>query len=97
MTTIRRIIRLISIAARVAAGLIAISRLAKAANVAPPVRPTVTPHQSISVVIPARDEATRIGPLLEAVVGAPGVDEVVVVDDQSSDGTADSPGGPARG
>lgn len=89
MTTIRRIIRLISIAARVAAGLIAISRLAKAANVAPPVRPTVTPHQSISVVIPARDEATRIGPLLEAVVGAPGVDEVVVVDDQSSDATAD--------
>ncbi|TFH14153.1 MAG: glycosyl transferase group 2 family protein, partial [Acidimicrobiales bacterium] len=56
MTTIRRISRLISIAARVAAGVIAISRLAKAANVAPPVRPTVTPHQSISVVIPARDE-----------------------------------------
>jgi dolichol-phosphate mannosyltransferase len=40
-------------------------------------------------VIPARDEAGRIGPLLDAIVGAPGVDEVVVVDDQSSDGTAE--------
>ncbi len=89
MTTLRRITRSISIVARVAAGLIAVSRLVKAANVAPPVRPTLTPLQSISVVIPARDEATRIGPLLDAVVGAPGVAEVIVVDDQSSDGTAE--------
>jgi dolichol-phosphate mannosyltransferase len=49
----------------------------------------LTPMQSISVVVPARDEAARIGPLLEAIVGAPGVAEVIVVDDQSSDGTAD--------
>ncbi len=45
--------------------------------------------QSISVVVPARDEAERIGPLLDTVVGAPGVAEVIVVDDQSSDATAD--------
>jgi dolichol-phosphate mannosyltransferase len=45
--------------------------------------------QTISVVIPARDEAHRIAPLLAAVIGAPGVDEVIVVDDQSSDDTAD--------
>ena len=44
---------------------------------------------TISVVIPARDEAGRIGPLLELIVGAPGVQEVIVVDDQSSDGTAE--------
>jgi dolichol-phosphate mannosyltransferase len=44
--------------------------------------------QSITVVIPARNEAGRIGPLLAAIVGAPGVAEVIVVDDQSSDTTA---------
>lgn len=43
----------------------------------------------ITVVVPARDEAARIGPLLEAVVGAPGVDEVLVVDDDSTDATAE--------
>ena len=43
---------------------------------------------SISVVVPARDEAARIGPLLEAIVGAPGVTEVIVVDDESADATA---------
>jgi dolichol-phosphate mannosyltransferase len=48
----------------------------------------MTPKRSISVVIPARDEARRIGPLLERIVGAPGVSEVIVVDDQSSDDTA---------
>ena len=55
---------------------------------APPLRPTITPVASISLVIPARDEAARIGPLLAAVVDAPGVDEVIVVDDQSTDATA---------
>jgi dolichol-phosphate mannosyltransferase len=45
--------------------------------------------QSISVVIPARDEAKRMGPLLAAIIDAPGVAEVIVVDDQSSDATAE--------
>lgn len=45
--------------------------------------------RTISVVIPARDEAQRIGPLLDAIVGAPGVAEAIVVDDQSSDATAE--------
>ncbi len=88
MTSLRRLLRIVSIVARIVAGAVALSRLAKAANTAPPVRPTITPLQSISIVIPARDEATRIRPLLEAVVGAPGVDEVIVVDDQSTDDTA---------
>jgi dolichol-phosphate mannosyltransferase len=43
----------------------------------------------ITVVIPARDEAGRIGPLLDALDGAPGVARVIVVDDESSDGTAE--------
>jgi dolichol-phosphate mannosyltransferase len=40
------------------------------------------------VVVPARDEAGRIGRCLDALRADPGVYEVVVVDDQSSDGTA---------
>ena len=82
------VLRTASIVLRGAAGAVAISRLARAATVAAPVRPTLTPAATISVVIPARDEATRIRPLLDAVVDALGVSEVLVVDDQSSDDTA---------
>lgn len=78
---------------RVVAAVVALARLARAARAEPPVRPTFTPAPAatggISVVIPARDEASRIGPLLDAVVGAPGVTEVIVVDDGSTDTTAD--------
>jgi len=74
--------------ARLSAVAVALVRLARASAVAAPVRPTLTPMQSISVVVPARDEERRIGPLLDAIVGAPGVAEVIVVDDQSVDGTA---------
>ena len=42
----------------------------------------------MSVVVPARDEERRIGPLLAALAIDPQVAEVVVVDDESSDGTA---------
>ena len=67
----------------------AVSRLAKAANTASPLQPNSSDGISISVVIPARNEAGRIGPLLAAIVGAPGVTQVLVVDDQSSDATAE--------
>lgn len=43
---------------------------------------------TISVVIPARNEADRLQPLLDLIVGAPGVAEVIVVDDESTDDTA---------
>ena len=46
------------------------------------------PVPTISVIIPARNEANRIRACLEAIVGAPGIYEVVVVDDESSDETA---------
>ena len=45
-------------------------------------------HNRISVVIPARNEESRIGPLLAALASAPSVVEVIVVDDESTDGTA---------
>ena len=82
-----RAITVLSVGARAAAGAMAITRLAKAAKPAPPIEVGCV-DASISVVVPARDEAERIGPLLDAVVGAPGVSEVIVVDDQSSDATA---------
>lgn len=85
---------------RVVAGLLALTRIARAAHRRPPLTPVEAVPQgsggsvaddvvSISVVVPARDEATRIGPLLAALVDAPGVVEVIVVDDESTDGTAD--------
>ena len=74
--------------ARSLAALAAMRSLARAARRRPPVRPSSALQVSISVVIPARDEALRIGPLLAAVVGAPGVAEVIVVDDESGDDTA---------
>jgi dolichol-phosphate mannosyltransferase len=67
----------------------ALVRLARAAGRRPAVSAAPLRSPTISVVIPARDEAGRIGPLLDAVVGAPGVHEVIVVDDQSTDGTAE--------
>lgn len=40
------------------------------------------------MVVPARDEEARIGPLLAALADDPQVAEVIVVDDESSDATA---------
>lgn len=43
----------------------------------------------ISVLVPARDEAARIEPTLRSLRNLIGVEEVLVLDDNSSDGTAD--------
>lgn len=43
----------------------------------------------ISVLVPARDEAHRIGPTLRSLREQVGVAEVLVLDDNSSDGTAE--------
>ncbi|MFZ4811341.1 MAG: glycosyltransferase [Ilumatobacteraceae bacterium] len=80
---------------RLAAAAVALGRIAGAARRRPPLvagadvaGPRLLDEPvTISVVVPARDEAERIGPLLAAVVGAPGVGEVIVVDDQSTDAT----------
>jgi dolichol-phosphate mannosyltransferase len=74
-----RLIRLVAAGA-------ALSSIARAAPRLPPLR--AGDADGISVVIPARNEEARLGPLLDALIGAPGVVEVVVVDDQSTDGTA---------
>lgn len=75
--------------ARIGAAAIVGRRLAGAARPAAPLVPaTGDPSVRISIVIPARDEARRIGPLLQVVCDAPGVHEVIVVDDESTDDTA---------
>lgn len=92
----RRACRSIIWTVRLGAAALALSRLARAARAAPPVRagdtravtPRGSPAETIDVVVPARDEAARVEPLLRAVVGAPGVGTVIVVDDESSDATA---------
>jgi len=47
------------------------------------------PRVSITAVVPARNEAARIGPCLDALLADRDLAEVLVVDDGSSDGTAD--------
>ena len=50
---------------------------------------TAHPAPTVAAVIPAKDEADRIAATVRAVLGIPGVDLVVVVDDGSSDDTAE--------
>jgi hypothetical protein len=46
------------------------------------------PRCDVAVVIPAKNEADRIGATVKAAAGVPGADLIVVVDDGSRDGTA---------
>lgn len=45
-------------------------------------------HQTVSLCIPARNEAGTIGAIVDLLVGHPLLDEIVVVDDHSDDDTA---------
>ena len=46
------------------------------------------PRGDVAIVIPAKNEADRIGATVKAAAGVPGADLIVVVDDGSRDGTA---------
>ena len=72
-----------------AAALAALARLAGGAHRPPPLDPDsgARARRPVTVVVPARDEAGRIGPLVAALVADPQVAEVVVVDDESGDTT----------
>ena len=63
-----KVTRAVSIGLRAAALGVAVARLARAARPAPPVQPATTTQVpvSIAVVVPARNEVDRIGPLLTA-------------------------------
>ena len=77
-----------------AAAAVLLTRLARGRARRPPLSADGLPAPSgrVSVVIPARDEAARIGPCLAGLEGDPDVAEVLVVDDRSTDDT----GGVAR-
>ena len=66
-----------------AAAAVALSRLARGRDRAPALAPRAAPP-GVTVVVPARDEAARIGPCLAGLAGV----DVLVVDDHSTDDTA---------
>ncbi|TMQ96272.1 glycosyltransferase [Actinomadura soli] len=72
-----------------AAGVVA-ARLARGRDRPAPLVPgsSGSPREPVSVVIPARDEESRIGDCVAPLLADPAVSEVIVVDDESSDGTA---------
>jgi dolichol-phosphate mannosyltransferase len=78
-------------AARTLAGVVVGGRLIStglAQRSVDPLGPELDPDVTISIVVAARDEERRLGPLLDTLRSAPGVVQVVVVDDESTDGTA---------
>src|SRR5829696_1281756 len=77
-------------AAQAAAALVVLGRLARGRTRRPPLRAgAAPPGAAVTAVVPARDEAQRIGPCLEALLADADLSEVLVVDDGSSDGTAE--------
>jgi len=70
--------------------LLVLTRLARGRRRKPPLAPGAPdPPGPVSVVIPARDEEDRISGVLEPLRGERGVTEVLVVDDESTDRTAE--------
>lgn len=66
-----------------------LERLSHGRRRRPPLRPGAFPPAGVTVsaVVPARDEAGRLGPCLEGLLADADLLEVIVVDDRSSDGT----------
>ncbi len=77
--------------AQAAAATVLLARLARGRTRREPLRAGTSPppRHTISVVIPARDEEARLAPCLEGLRADPDVGELLVVDDCSSDATAD--------
>src|SRR4051812_42388245 len=75
----------VRLAQGVAAGVV-LARLGRGRTRRAPLTAAASPVP-VSVVIPARDEAARIGPCLDGLLADPDVFEVLVVDDGSTDGT----------
>jgi dolichol-phosphate mannosyltransferase len=76
-------------AAQAGAALAVLARLARGRRRRPPLGEAAPPAEPLTVVVPARDEAARIGPCLRGLLADGDVAEVLVVDDGSSDGTGE--------
>lgn len=76
--------------AQILAGVVVLRRLARGRERPAPLAAgdPVDPGL-VTILVPARDEEARIGPLLEALTEmGPAVAEVIIIDDRSTDGTA---------
>src|SRR5918995_382771 len=79
--------------AQLAAAVAVLSRLARGRRRRSPLVARPLPHGTrVSVVVPARNEADRIEPCLSGLLAEAALHEVIVVDDGSTDGTADVAG-----
>lgn len=83
-------IRHLGTALRVAATASVLSRVVRVASASPAIAEAHGEQATggISIVIPARNEAKRLAPAIDAIIAAPDVTEVIVVDDGSTDETA---------
>jgi dolichol-phosphate mannosyltransferase len=81
--------RVAFVAAQAGAAAVVLARLARGRRRRPPLSAAVAaPAQTISVVIPARDEEARLAPCLAGLRADGDADEILVVDDRSTDATA---------
>jgi len=78
----------LSVVAQSIAGIAALRMIVRAARRRQPLGEATGSIPSITVVIPARNEAARLRECLSPLVGAPSALEVIVVDDCSDDATA---------
>lgn len=79
-------------AALVAVRLSRVARPAARLTAPPDLRPDAPPpadRPTVTVIVPARNEEQRIGACLDGLAGDPWIDELLVVDDRSSDRTAE--------
>lgn len=78
-------------AAQLAAGAIVAARLARGRVRRAPLRAgaAAAPDGTVSAVVPARNEAQRLAPCVAGLLRDPDLAEVIVVDDCSTDATAD--------
>jgi dolichol-phosphate mannosyltransferase len=74
-----------------AAAVVVLRRLARGRSRRPPLRlgEATTAGPKISAVVPARDEEHRLGPCLDGLMADSDLREVIVVDDDSRDATAE--------
>jgi hypothetical protein len=48
----------------------------------------MSPHPTVSAIVPARNEESTIAPAVESLAAQPEIKEIIVINDQSTDGTA---------